>query len=226
MFTGIVQEKGTVRDCDPAGKAVRFVFDAPLLAPKLAVGDSVACDGVCLTVERLEPLEKGGPARGFSACAVPETLARTTLGAWNAGVSVNLEPALTPSTPMGGHFVLGHVDGVCEVIEARALGAGEGRELRLRPPAECLRYCARKGSLTLAGVSLTIASVEADSVRVAIIPHTLAATTLGSAKAGDRLNFEADILAKYAERLLGTGAAATASALPEQALREWGHAVS
>ena len=219
MFTGIVQETGSVRGREPAGKAVRFTIDAPVTAPRLAVGDSVACDGVCLTVER-------GDATSFSVCAVPETLARTTLGGWKAGTRINLEPALTPATPLGGHFVLGHADGTCTVAEVRTLGEGEGRELRLAIPAEFRRYFAYKGSVTLSGVSLTVAALEADGIRIAVIPHTLSATTLGSVREGDTLNFEADVLAKYVERI-ATGArdGAGAGGLREGALREWGYAV-
>ncbi len=194
MFTGIVQEIGTVRARAPRDGSVRFSLRAPGIAPRLAVGDSVACEGVCLTVESLEP-------QGFAATAVPETLARTTLGDWEPGTRVNLEASLTPATPMGGHFVLGHADGLCEVAEIRDLGEGGGRELSLRIPGGFRRYCAYKGSIALAGVSLTVAALEDEGVRIAVIPHTLAATTLGGAKAGDRLNFEADVLAKYVERI-------------------------
>lgn len=199
MFTGIVQEIGTVRDRMPAGDAVRFVIEAPGLAPKLAVGDSIACEGVCLTVESLEPA-------AFSARAVPETLARTTLDAWKTGTPVNLEISLTPATPMGGHFVLGHTDGVCEVTDVRVLAEGGGREITLRIPEPFARYCAYKGSIALGGVSLTLAAVDRDSVRIAVIPHTLSVTTFGNVKTGDRLNFEVDILAKYVERITQAGA--------------------
>jgi len=211
MFTGIVQEIGIVRARIPTGNAMRFSIGAPAVAPKLSVGDSVSCDGVCLTVETLEP-------GGFTACAVPETLAKTTLDQWAAKDAVNLETALTANAPMGGHFVLGHVDGVCDVVEARDLGDG-GRELTVRLPAEFLPFCVYKGSITLSGVSLTIAAVEDDRVRVALIPHTLAATTLGVRKAGDRLNFEADILAKHVERQLQARQAREAKS------RESAHAV-
>ncbi|HLU69819.1 MAG TPA: riboflavin synthase [Fibrobacteria bacterium] len=217
MFTGIVQEIGTIRGRVPAGNAVRFVFDAPRLAPSLAVGDSVACEGVCLTVETLVP-------GGFTACAVPETLGKTTLKDWGAGGAVNLEGALTAATPLGGHFVLGHVDGTCEVTRVRELGDG-GRELDVKIPADFVACCVYKGSITLAGVSLTIAAVEGDRVRVALIPHTLDATTLKSAVPGGRLNFEVDIIAKHVERQLAArfGAGKAPAALNEQALQSWGY---
>lgn len=198
MFTGIVQEMGKIVARAEAGAganhAVRFSIAAPSAASRLSVGDSVACDGVCLTVETL--IEGG-----FTACAIPETLARTTLSLWAVGGFVNLETALTASSPMGGHFVLGHVDAVGEVVAVKDLGDG-GRELTVRLPEAFLPYCVDKGSITLAGVSLTIAAVEGDAVRVALIPHTLEATTLGFAAPGGRLNFEVDILAKHIERQL------------------------
>jgi riboflavin synthase alpha subunit len=209
MFTGIVQEMGKIVARSAAGDAMRFTIAAPALAPKLSVGDSVACDGVCLTVETLFKDPEGRPPPqgaegepvGFTACAVPETLAKTTLSLWAVEGLVNLEPALTASSPLGGHFVLGHVDGVCEVTAIKNLGDG-GREMTVRLPAEFLPFCVYKGSITLAGVSLTIAAVEDDLVRVALIPHTLGATTLGLAVPRGRLNFEADILAKHVERQL------------------------
>jgi riboflavin synthase len=198
MFTGIVQEVGVLRDRVPVGDGVRLSFEAPGIAPRLAVGDSVACEGVCLTVEALRPEAQ---PRGFTAYAVPETLAKTTIGLWAVEGKVNLETALSANAPMGGHFVLGHVDGVCEVSEVKDLGDG-GREVTVRLPADFLPFCVYKGSITLSGVSLTIAAVEGDRVRVALIPHTLAATTLGFAAPRGRLNFEADILAKHVERQL------------------------
>ena len=186
---------GKVRDCIPVGKAIRFSLAAPLLSGKLKVGDSVSCDGVCLTVEQRDP-------SGFFVSAVPETLAKTALGKWEPANPVNLEPALTAETPMGGHFVLGHADGVCEVVDVRVLANGEGRELSVRIPEEFLPYCVYKGSLSLSGVSLTIAAVEGGTLRFALIPHTLTATHLAHAGPGTLLNFEVDVLAKYVERQL------------------------
>lgn len=218
MFTGIVQEVGTIRGRVSTGGALRFVIDAPRVAPSLKVGDSVACSGTCLTVETLVP-------GGFTACAIPETLAKTTLGEWAEGGPVNLEGALTAATPLGGHFVLGHVDGTAEVTNVRDRGDG-GREVEVRLPEEFLPYCVYKGSICLDGVSLTIAAVEGDRVRVALIPHTLEVTTLGHAQAGTRLNFEVDILAKHVERQLAArlGAPGTAArATIEAALKAAGH---
>ena len=214
MFTGIVQELSEIRECLPAGKASRFSFQAPVLSGKLKVGDSVACDGVCLTVEKNEP-------SGFSVSAVPETLAKTTLGGLKTGDIVNLEPALTSQDPLGGHFVMGHVDGVCEIISVNILAAGEGCEITVRLPEEFLPYCVYKGSLALSGVSLTIAAVEGEALRFALIPHTLKATNLGRrVKLGTRLNFEVDILAKYVERQL---AFRVSPGVSEFDLEKWGY---
>jgi len=205
MFTGIVQAQGKIVSRSNAGDAVRFAVEAPSVAARLAVGDSVSCDGACLTVETLVSgsgsADSGKNVTGFTVCAIPETLAKTTLDGWAPGRLVNLETALTAATPLGGHFVLGHVDGTCEVVSVNDLGDG-GREVTVRLPEEFIAYCVYKGSITLAGVSLTIAAVEGDRVRVALIPHTLEATTLGTAAAGGRLNFEVDILAKHIERQL------------------------
>jgi riboflavin synthase len=225
MFTGIVQEVGKIAARSAAGEAVRFSVQAAL-ANRLAIGDSVACDGVCLTVETLLP-------NGFTACAVPETLAKTTLDLWAPGGSVNLETAMTASTPLGGHFVLGHVDGVCDVVEAKPLGAnGEsGLELTVRLPEAFTPYCVYKGSICLSGVSLTIAGLEDDRVRVALIPHTLESTTLKHAAPGRKLNFEVDILAKHVERQLAarfgdrTGKGGAPALTPEK-VREWGYGLS
>jgi riboflavin synthase len=162
------------------------------LAARLAVGDSLAINGVCLTLTELR--EDG--------CIVelsPETLARTTLGALEAGARVNLEPALRLGDALGGHWVQGHVDGVAQVMDRRDLG--EHRVLAFRAPARLARYVVEKGSVTLDGVSLTVAALDGDRFEVALIPHTLAITTLGEREVGDAVNFEVDLLAKYVERL-------------------------
>ncbi len=195
MFTGIVQEVGVLRARISAGPAIRFQVQAPRIATGLKSGDSVACSGTCLTAEEILP-------DGFTATAVPETLSRTTLGSLREGEGLNLEPALSAGTPLGGHFMQGHVDGVAEVVEARALEGGGGKELTVRIPPDYLRYCVEKGSFGLHGVSLTIASLQGDRLRFALVPHTLAHTTLDQAAPGTRLNFEVDLLGKYVERLL------------------------
>ena len=213
MFTGIIQELGEVRSCLSVGKAIRFSFQAPRLAGYLKVGDSVACDGACLTVEQNQP-------SGFSVCAVPETLAKTTLGDWKTGDMVNLEPALKAQDPLGGHFVMGHVDGVCEAVSVKPFVSGEGCEITVELPEAFLPYCVYKGSLALSGVSLTIAAVDGNSLKFALIPHTLSATNFAQVKPGMRLNFEVDILAKYVERQLRP------SGITEINLEKWGYGIS
>jgi riboflavin synthase len=195
MFTGIVQEVGVLRDRSWAGPSLRFRIQGPRIAAGLKAGDSIACNGVCLTAEEVL-------ADGFLAAAVPETLSCTTLGDLVPGDGINLEPALTAGTPLGGHFVQGHVDGIAEVTEVKTLPGDGGKELVVRVPSGHLRYCVAKGSFALQGVSLTIASLAGDRLRFALVPHTLSHTTLDKAAPGHRLNFEVDMLGKYVERLL------------------------
>jgi riboflavin synthase len=193
VFTGIVRELGRVDAVEGGDGGVRLVVDAPETAAQAAVGDSVAIDGVCLTV-----VDASNGHLAFDA--VPETLGRSTLGRLSSGSNVNLEPALRAGEPLGGHIVQGHVDGVGRV---RALDPeGDGARLRVDVPTGILRYCVEKGSLTVAGVSLTIAELHDDGVTIALVPHTLAATTLGRRRAGDEVNLEVDVLVKYVERLL------------------------
>ena len=196
MFTGIVRERGTVAAVDGGADGVRLRIDAPATAAQAAVGDSVAINGVCLTVT-----ERNGGSLSFDA--VPETLSRTALGRLAPGSAVNLEPALRAGEPLGGHYVQGHVDGVGRV---RALEPeGDGVRLTIEAPEELLRYCVEKGSVAVEGVSLTIAALGDDVFEIALIPHTLAETTLASLGPGDPVNLEADVLAKYVERLVGRG---------------------
>jgi riboflavin synthase len=223
MFTGIVQEVGIVREKSAAGPAMHFRIAAPRIAPGLKVGDSVACNGVCLTAETVLP-------DGFTATAVPETLSRTTLGSLEAGDGLNIEPALAVGTPLGGHFMQGHVDAVGEVVAVKPFAAGGGKELSVRIPAAYGRYCVEKGSFGLHGVSLTIAALEGDVLRFALVPHTLSHTTLDNAVPGTRLNIEVDMLGKYVERLLSyrdaaprAGTHREAAALPLPDAHEEGH---
>ena len=226
MFTGIVEEVGVVREKIPTGPAIRFRISAPKLGHRLKPGDSIACNGVCLTAEEVFP-------DGFTASAVPETLARTTLGELEKGHILNLEAALSAGSPMGGHIVQGHVDGVAEVLKNRELPAGAGKELHVRIPSEFSRYCVEKGSLTLQGVSLTIAAVAEDVLSFAIVPHTLTHTTLANSIPGKRLNFEVDLVGKYVEKLLGYVSVGTAdihatkckSGLDVASLEKWGYGV-
>jgi riboflavin synthase len=190
VFTGIVREKGRVVRLVGGDDGVRLVVETQTEA---AIGDSVAIDGVCLTV-----VETGGGRLAFDA--VPETLARTSLGRLAPGVEVNVEPALRAGEPLAGHIVQGHVDGVGRVRSAEP--EGDGRRIWVDVPPELARYTVEKGSITVEGASLTVAELDDAGFAVALIPHTLEATTLGSLAPGDFVNLEVDVLAKYVERLL------------------------
>jgi riboflavin synthase len=192
MFTGLVREVGTVLSVK-GDDTVRLELHAPETAGASAVGDSVAIDGVCLTVVAVDDGR-------LAFDAVPETLARTSLGSLAVGALVNLEPALRAGDALGGHYVQGHVDGVGTVRSVEP--EGEGRRLWFDAPADLLRYTVEKGSIAVQGTSLTVAALDDEGFAVALIPHTLAATTLGALQAGDRVNLEVDVLAKYVERLL------------------------
>ncbi len=193
MFTGLVQEIGTVRAVEPTAKGARLTIGGAGTAAELGLGDSVAVSGVCLTA-----VEVDGEA--FSVEAVAETLARTTLGGLAAGDEVNLEPAMRLGDRLGGHIVQGHVDGVARVVDLRT--EGESTILRLGPPPELSRYVVHKGSVALDGVSLTVSALVGGDFEVALIPHTMGATTLGPDRAGQDLNLEVDALAKYVEALV------------------------
>ncbi len=186
MFTGLVREIGTVRSMDGGHLVLETVLEAEL-------GDSIAIDGVCLTVVAAE-------AGTLAFEAVPETLARTALGALEAGGRVNLEPALRAGDALGGHIVQGHVDGVASVASAEP--EGDGRRLRFAAGPELLRYVVEKGSVAVQGTSLTVAAVDDDGFEVALIPHTLEVTTLGTLEPGAPVNVEVDVLAKYVEKLI------------------------
>jgi riboflavin synthase len=187
MFTGLVREVGTVVSFEEG----RLRIESAIAA---AVGDSVAIDGVCLTVV-------DGDRKTLAFDAVPETLARTTLGRVRPGTPVNLEPALRAGEALGGHYVQGHIDGTGRVRSVA--DEGEGRRVWVDAPTEILRYCVEKGSIAVDGVSLTVAGLDDEGFAVALVPHTLGATTLGDAAAGDEVNLETDVLAKYVERLAG-----------------------
>jgi riboflavin synthase len=193
VFTGIVRERGSIASVDGSADGVRLLIEAPAIARDTALGDSVSIDGVCLTATDI-----AGGRIAFDAVA--ETLARSTLGDLVAGAEVNLEPALRAGEPLGGHYVQGHVDGVGEVRSVER--EGDGLRVWIEAAPDLVRYCVGKGSIAVHGVSLTIAELADDAFAVALIPHTLAETTLGSVSIGDRVNLEVDVLAKYVERLL------------------------
>ncbi len=190
MFTGIVEELGTV----VARNGERLVVHGSIATTDAVIGDSIAIHGVCLTVVDLR-----GERLSFDLSA--ETLARTNLGSLGPGDEVNLERPATLAGRLGGHLVQGHVDGVAEVIAVRPEGE-DGVRLSVRLPRELLRHVVEKGSITLDGVSLTVAALDGDVIHIALIPHTLRATTLGSARENDRVNVEVDIVAKYVARNL------------------------
>jgi riboflavin synthase len=193
MFTGIVQAIGEVRTITPRGGDVEFVFATGALSlDGVAIGDSISVSGCCLTVTRLTP-------DSFAADASLETLQVTTLGRWQAGRRVNLEKALRAGDPLGGHYVTGHVDGIAAVVGS----ASDARSLRVdfEVPATLARYVARKGSVCIDGVSVTVNDVTQNRFGVNLIPHTLEVTTLGACRPGTQVNVEVDIIARYVERM-------------------------
>lgn len=188
MFTGLVQQVGSVERITPGAMTdlwVESTFDA------LVLGESIACDGCCLTVVEF----KGGT---FKLQASPETLRRTTVGEWRSGTRVNLERALKVGDRLGGHWVQGHVDGVARLLSAR--DEGGSRVLDFELPASLAPFFIEKGSVTIDGISLTVNAVEAGRFSVALIPETLARTTLGGKAVGARVNLEADLVGKYVAR--------------------------
>jgi riboflavin synthase len=193
VFTGIVREIGRVETADGGEDGIRLVVRAPETAGRTQVGDSVAVNGVCLTAVAVDDAT-------IAFDAVPETVRRTSLRRVEPGTAVNLEPALRAGEPLGGHVVQGHVDGVGRVSAVEP--EGEGCRLALEVPAELGRYVVEKGSLTVEGVSLTVAALDGNAAEIALVPHTLEATTLGALSPGDEVNLEVDVLAKYVERLL------------------------
>ena len=200
MFTGLIEEKGTVTELDQLGDAVRLTIRGPVVTSDAAHGDSISVNGCCLTVAELH-----GDA--FSADVMAESLARTSLGDLEPSSEVNLERAMAAGARMGGHIVQGHVDGTGRLLDRTT--SDNWDLLRFSLPGDLARYLVEKGSVTVEGVSLTVVEVvdgatAADEAwfSVSLIPTTLADTTLGSLAAGDQVNLEVDVLAKYVERLL------------------------
>ncbi|MDF2145823.1 riboflavin synthase [Knoellia sp. p5-6-4] len=193
MFTGIVEELGEVAVIEPGADSARMTLRGPLVTSDAVHGASIAVNGVCLTV-----VEHG--AGEFTVDVMAETLRRSSLGALHPGDRVNLERAMAASSRFGGHVVQGHVDGTAEVVER--VPGDRWEVVRFSLPADLARYVVEKGSITVDGVSLTVASVDDDSFTVSLIPTTLDLTTLGRKGVGDLVNLEVDVLAKYVERLL------------------------
>ena len=194
MFTGIVEEIGTVRAADARGGLLEVWIAAPRILSTLAPGASVAVNGCCLTATRVEP-------GSFTCELTPETLERTALrDRLRPGELVNLERPLRADGRLDGHIVQGHVDGVARIVAMRSLG--DSGEMTVEPPPDLDRYVVAKGSVALDGVSLTVARRQEGRFTAALIPYTLQHTSLGSARPGDRVNIEVDVIAKYVERLL------------------------
>ncbi len=193
MFTGLVQALATVAQIAPSDPGKRLTIAAPMLAAAAQLGDSIAVNGCCLTV-----IARDGEQLSFEAG--PETLLRTNLGELEPGSRVNLEPSLRAGDPLGGHYVSGHVEAVSTVDERQ--DDHEWSTFWFRFPRALGRYLVNKGSVAVDGVSLTVVDVEPERFSVQLIPHTLAMTTLGQRRPGDRVNLETDLLAKYVEKLL------------------------
>lgn len=194
MFTGIIEEVGHVKSLCRGARSFTLEVEASLVMEDTRVGDSIATNGVCLTVTSLT-------GHGFTADVMPETVQRTALGELVPGSPVNLERALSLQTRLGGHIVSGHIDGTGRISDRRQ--DDTALWLTVECDSSLLRYIIQKGSITIQGVSLTVARVDDRSFAVSLIPHTQAATTLHQAKVGDRVNLENDVIAKYVEKLLG-----------------------
>jgi riboflavin synthase len=211
MFTGLIETTGTIRSLDTLHGVSRIAVAGPAsLVHRLHLGDSVSVSGVCLTALDLRP-----DSNIFVADLAAETVARTSLSQLHPGSIVNLELPTPAGAPLGGHVVQGHVDGVGTVHSLVPLSAGKNRAqsdwwLQIQIPAECVRYVVEKGSITVEGISLTVARVEGTMVTIAVIPHTYTVTNLHTLSPGSPVNIEVDVLAKYAERL------ATESSVPDE----------
>jgi riboflavin synthase len=193
MFTGIIEELGTVETLEDQGDAIRLTVRGPLVTGDAGLGDSISVNGCCLTVATRDE-------GTFTADVMHETLAKTSLGALEPGAQVNLERAVTPTTRLGGHIVQGHVDGTGRVVRRTPSEHWELVEIAL--PAGLERYLVAKGSITVDGISLTVVDVLPESFTVSLIPETLARTTLGFKQPGDVVNLEVDVIAKYVEKMV------------------------
>ena len=214
MFTGIIEEVGTIRTIATARDGARVEVAARAVLSDAKLGDSIAVNGVCLTVVALA-------ADAFSADVSAETLRRTSLRQARAGSRVNLERPVTPSTRLGGHIVQGHVDGAGSFLEARA--SGEGWIVRIGFPPALGRYIVEKGSIAVDGISLTVATLGDPWFEIAIIPHTWKMTNLSSLARGDAVNLEVDIIAKYVERMMQPRTGEATNAMTLEKLQELGY---
>ena len=214
MFTGIVEEVGAVRVVLRTAAGATLTIGAKKVLDETRIGDSINVSGVCLTVT-------GFDGAGFTVDAIAETLRRSNLGALKTGSQVNLERALAVGDRLGGHIVQGHVDATADFLSKRP--EGESWVFRFALPLGIARYVVSKGSIAINGISLTVAGLAQDWFEVAIIPHTIQATTIGALAAGDAVNLEADVLAKYVERLLTGERAEGRGGLTAQRLQELGY---
>lgn len=200
MFTGIVTDIGEIRTVTAQSNNLgRIEIACGYDAASIALGASISCSGICLTVVDVKKVQD---RTIFAVDAAAETLAITTAGQWRAGTTINLERSLRAGDELGGHIVSGHIDGLAEIVFREDMQ--DQARIVLRAPKNLARFIAPKGSVTLDGISLTVNDVLDDQFSVHIIPHTLAVTTLGSAKAGSKLNLEIDVMARYAARLMET----------------------
>jgi len=213
MFTGLIEEVGQVAARSPAGEGLSLLVEAPIIGAECAVGDSVAVNGVCLTVEKVT-----GNRLEFHVGA--ETVQRSTVADWQAGAPVNLERALATGQRMGGHFVQGHVDCVSELTKRDP--PAETVYFTLSLPAQWHPFVAEKGSIAVDGISLTVTEVTEESFSVAIIPYTLEHTNLGQLSAGAQVNLEVDIIAKYVYNMLNSSDESPDSTITEEFLTEHG----
>lgn len=196
MFTGIVTDVGEIAHAEPRATGVRLRILTAYDPDTIALGASIACSGACLTVVETG---RGGERNWFDVEASIETLAKTTMGGWSAGTRINLERALKIGDELGGHIVTGHVDGVATLVERN--DEADMARLTFEAPSELARFIAQKGSVTLDGTSLTVNDVDRNRFSVVLIPHTLTVTTWGASRAGDRVNLEIDMMARYVARL-------------------------
>jgi len=206
VFTGLIEEVGRIRSVRRGSRTIDIAIDAHKVIDDIRIGDSIAVSGVCLTVVAFD-------AASFTVQAVEETLARSTLGAANPGTPVNLERSLKLGDRLGGHIVQGHVDGTGRIVSRR--GDAENVVFGIAPEQSLERYIAGKGSVTVDGISLTVTYSKPGEFGVSIIPHTLGETTLNSARAGDRVNIETDVIARYVEKLIGKSGGLTLETLTE-----------
>ena len=197
MFTGIIEEVGSVKSITDSGDSFRMGVGCQNVSKEVSPGDSVAVNGICLTVTEAEAGSQ------FFCDAVKETVQRTTISTWKKGTALNLEQALTPDSRMGGHIVQGHVDGTASML--RKQENRTGMEMYFEFQKEYGAYLVAKGSVCIDGVSLTIAEISGNTFRVALVPFTLENTNLGSRKSGDQVNIETDIIGRYVEQFLARG---------------------